>query len=271
MTESSNCERVKYKSWTPLSIGKTMTAKYLIRFDDICPTMNWDIWNQLEAVLIENDIKPIVAVIPDNQDKSFFINEPVSDFWARVKKWQENGWTIGLHGYQHQYLTKKSGLLCLNKQSEFAGMDEKVQYSKLINALKIFQENNITPDIWIAPSHSFDLQTLKVLKKLGLNSISDGFSFRPFRHHNMLWVPQQIWKFRFFPLGVWTVCFHHNPWQQKNLNQFIEDIKKYKYHLTSFKEVKSTSVIQERKSIDMIFHYVYCGIMKAKKRLKASL
>ena len=45
-----------------------MSAKYLVRFDDICPTMNWSVWEAVEEVLVEADIKPILAVIPDNQD-----------------------------------------------------------------------------------------------------------------------------------------------------------------------------------------------------------
>jgi predicted deacetylase len=241
-----------------------MTAKYLIRFDDICPTMDWAIWNDLETVLIENDIKPIIAVIPDNKDKSFFLSEPASDFWKRVKKWQDNGWTIGLHGYQHQYVTQDRGLLCLKRQSEFAGIDEETQYHKLQSGLNIFKENNITPEIWVAPSNSFDLQTIKALKRLGLNLISDGFSFRPFRYQDMVWIPHQVWRFRPFPFGLWTVCYHHNTWKPGDLEQLIKDIKKYRHQIISLQEVLNNSEIKERNYGDMIFHSLYCKSMKVK-------
>ena len=36
-----------------------MTAQYLIRFDDICPTMNWAIWSRIEAVLLESLLQPL--------------------------------------------------------------------------------------------------------------------------------------------------------------------------------------------------------------------
>ncbi len=46
-----------------------MTSKYLIRFDDLCPTMNWDMWSRIESVLLEHKISPLLAVVPDNQDR----------------------------------------------------------------------------------------------------------------------------------------------------------------------------------------------------------
>ena len=46
---------------------------------------------------------------------------PADDFWARVRGWQARGWAIGLHGYQHRYVTHDGGLVPLNQRSEFAG------------------------------------------------------------------------------------------------------------------------------------------------------
>ena len=47
-----------------------MSAKYLIRFDDICPTMKWSTWEKVEDILLRSNVKPILAVVPDNQDPS---------------------------------------------------------------------------------------------------------------------------------------------------------------------------------------------------------
>src|SRR5688572_15384620 len=47
--------------------GATMNnPQYLLRFDDICPTMNWRVWAEIESVLIQREIKPLLAVVPDN-------------------------------------------------------------------------------------------------------------------------------------------------------------------------------------------------------------
>ena len=63
--------------------------------------MNWRIWRLLERDLFGLNIKPMMAVIPDNRDRELMVNAPgVGDFWNSVRSWQEHGWTIGLHGYQ---------------------------------------------------------------------------------------------------------------------------------------------------------------------------
>src|SRR5215472_8164987 len=99
-----------------------MGARYLIRFDDICPTMNWVIWERVEKILVSTGIKPILAVVPDNQDPRLRAAEPNLDFWNKVRGWQSRGWTIGLHGYQHLASTRDGGVLKINKWGEFSGL-----------------------------------------------------------------------------------------------------------------------------------------------------
>jgi len=43
-------------------------SRYLLRFDDISPYMNWEIWDEIEAHLDALDVKPLVAIIPDCKD-----------------------------------------------------------------------------------------------------------------------------------------------------------------------------------------------------------
>jgi len=45
-----------------------MAASYLIRLDDACSEMDSERWQRVEEVLDEFNIKPIIAVVPDNQD-----------------------------------------------------------------------------------------------------------------------------------------------------------------------------------------------------------
>ena len=56
-------------------------ARYLVRFDDICPTMDWDIWERVEEILLENKIKPILAVVPNNVDEHLIVTRQKDDFW----------------------------------------------------------------------------------------------------------------------------------------------------------------------------------------------
>ena len=68
-----------------------MKSRYLIRFDDICPTMNWSVWESVESILLKYHIKPILAVVPDNQDPQLVVDAPRPDFWEKVRQWQSYG------------------------------------------------------------------------------------------------------------------------------------------------------------------------------------
>ena len=51
-----------------------MDARYLISLDDACPQLHHEKWNKIEEIFDIFDIKPIVAIIPDNKDKTFGLN-----------------------------------------------------------------------------------------------------------------------------------------------------------------------------------------------------
>lgn len=198
-----------------------MRASYLLRFDDICPTMNWVVWEQLELMLRGRGIKPALAVIPDNKDSSLWFAESRPDFWDRVRQWQSWGWTIGIHGYQHLYESRDRGLVGLARHSEFAGLPAQEQHNRVAQALAIFAQQNVRADCFIAPGHSFDETTIKVLLEAGVDVISDGFFLYPGRDAaGILWVPQQLWRIRRMPFGVWTVCLHVNSWGPAQVDSF---------------------------------------------------
>lgn len=50
-----------------------MSAKYLIRLDDACPTFSLAKWQRFFNLFDKYGIKPIIAVIPDCKDKSLQI------------------------------------------------------------------------------------------------------------------------------------------------------------------------------------------------------
>ena len=130
-----------------------MSAQYLIRFDDLCPTMNWQVWAEIESILVEHQITPLLAVVPDNRDQKLAVAPAHPAFWEQVRKWQARGWTIALHGYQHLYITKDRGIVGIQHRSEFAGLPAKVQEDKLRKATEIFHDEGIEPKVWIAPGH----------------------------------------------------------------------------------------------------------------------
>lgn len=215
-------------------------AKYLLRFDDICPTMNWEMWSEIEALLIEHQVKPLLAVVPDNQDPTLKVGPPVADFWQRVRNWQARGWTIALHGYQHLYVSRCAGIVAVRKKSEFAGLSAAEQEEKLRRGLEIFEREGVETRVWIAPGHSFDAVTVSLLPKFGIQIISDGYFRYPYATcEGLIWVPMQTYGLRPAPAGVWTVCFHHNHWTDSDLRKLRGDVERFRGNLWSIEDALS--------------------------------
>ncbi len=225
----------------------TKTKRYLLRFDDLCPTMNWPIWAEIEAILLEAGIRPILAVVPDNQDPVLQVGPPSAGFWERVRLWQQRGWTIALHGYQHRYVSRAAGLVALRKKSEFAGLPPGQQEEKLRCGMEIFERHGIQSRVWIAPGHTFDKITVGLLPKVGIRIINDGYFRFPYHDGSgMMWVPQQLGGFRPVPAGVWTVCYHHNEWTAADLPRLRRDLERHRLQIWSLDE--AVEAFRDRRS-----------------------
>ncbi len=235
--------------------------KYLVRFDDICPQMNWGNWDLVEKKLVELNIKPIIGLIPNNKDKKIMCDQKEKiDFLEKIKYWQELNWSIALHGYEHLYETKDPGIVGINSRSEFAGLSYEAQRDKIKKALRIFSYNNVKTNIWMAPAHSFDKITIKVLKENDIKFITDGFYLRPVTFLDMNWIPQQIWSFKqAFPIGLWTVCFHTNNMTTKDIEKLKNDLEKYKRLIISIEDIKNYKKIN---ILDKAFNYIWLSKIK---------
>jgi peptidoglycan/xylan/chitin deacetylase (PgdA/CDA1 family) len=218
-----------------------MRARYLIRLDDALPTMHAEKWEIVESLLDQYGIKPMVAVIPNNDDKTMEFDDVDMLFWERVKKWKAKGWSIGLHGYNHLYhdINKKDSLVPFHNRSEFVGLNFEMQKEKLKKALNIFSYKNIEPDLFIAPSHSFDEITLHALKnETSIKLVSDGISLSPFLFSDIWFVPQQLWKFKWRPFGIWTICLHPNTITPSEIEDISIALSKYHDIFISLDEVE---------------------------------
>jgi predicted deacetylase len=247
-----------------------MSVKFLLRFDDMCPTINWAIWQKLEDVMIEEGVRPILSVIPDNQDPTLHEGEPNERFWDRVRAWQARGWTIGLHGYQHRYVSKNAGIVGLKPYSEFAGVPLAEQQAKLKQALQIFAREGVRADCWVAPAHSFDENTVQTLASLGVRTISDGLALYPHRDsQNVMWVPQQLWRFRAVPFGVWTVCIHSKDDLYLDSEHFQRRIREYKHSITSLPAMAEAYARRKSSWTDRVFGELWHLAIRAKVALAA--
>lgn len=227
---------------------------FLLRFDDICPTMRWDIWPEIESALIHYHVKPILAIVPDNRDPVLQVAPPAIDFWQRARRWQEMGWTIAMHGYQHLYVANHAGLVQLRKKSEFASLPAPVQKEKLLRGSEIFARQGIKSRVWIAPGNAFDKVTVSLLPQVGIDTISAGWFWSPFIGPlGTTWMPCQLSILRPVPPGVWTVCYHHNSWESSDLSDFFKGLERYHDDIVSLDEAMTL-----RPPVRAKWRYYFC-------------
>lgn len=213
------------------------TAQYLLRFDDLCPTMSKERFERFMVIVNRHDIRPILAVVPDNQDPALRIDDPDPNFWNRMRSLEAAGATIALHGYQHRCVSPGQSLLGLHSRSEFAGIAEETQREWIRTGLEILRGNGLSPRLFVAPRHGFDAATLNALAEEGLGFLSDGFATRPYTRNEVVWIPQQLWEPVKKAGGLWTICIHSNtatsPLEEK-LDLFLHE---FAGQFTHFDEV----------------------------------
>lgn len=249
---------------------KKFGAKYLIRLDDACPTMDIKKWEKFEILLEKYGIKPIIAVIPNNKNEKLKIDPPDPNFWNKVRQWQDKGWCIALHGYDHVFINNSErSLVPLNSYSEFAGVELELQKNKIRHGINILKREKVFPTAWVAPAHSFDKNTLLALKEeSNIRVISDGFAFTPFKKGEFTWVPQQLWGFCQKRHGIWTGCFHPNTISEENFLDLQKFVAANYECFTSINEVITAK--RNRSLIDKAFH-TYTFLKRDLKNKKKSI
>ena len=212
-------------------------AEYLLRFDDLCPTMARERWEEFREVLEEFRIRPILAVIPDNHDSS--LNRAAYDpaFWHEMQSMERAGATIAVHGYRHTCSNSGESLLRIHRYSEFAGVDLQTQREWIQTGLAILHEHGLHPRLWAAPRHGFDQNTLRALHDEGIDYISDGFARIPFRRHTIAWIPQQLWAPLSKTKGLWTICIHPSTASAAEVERLRWFLKGHGPQFTSFDRV----------------------------------
>lgn len=210
-----------------------MRKKYLFRLDDASEKMDILQWNKMEDLLDKYSIKPLVGVIPHCEDPMMDKYPEDLDFWKKVYKWKKKGWIIALHGYNHVCTTESGGLNPVNHRSEFAGVPYEIQLEKIKKGIGIFRSHGIEPQVFFAPSHTFDNNTVKALKEASqIRIISDTWAWNKYNRDGMTYVPQQSGQVRNVPFALSTFCYHPNTMKdsafitlesflEKNHNKFI--------------------------------------------------
>ena len=183
-------------------------AQYLLRFDDLCPTIPRRRWARLVKLIERFGICPILAIVPDNRDPELDRAPADPHFWDAMRALEAAGACIAVHGYRHLCTSEGASLLGLHTRSEFAGVGLETQRQWIDTGFRILRERGLHPRMWIAPRHGFDLNTMRALRDTGVRYMSDGFARVPHRRHGITWIPQQLWRPVLKDTGLWTICIH---------------------------------------------------------------
>ena len=208
----------------------------LIRLDDVAENMNWELMKRCENLFDENNIKPLLGIVPKNSDEQLLSFKKNEHFWDRARSWKEKGWQIAMHGYSHTYDsdTYKKDYFEYGGKSEFFGHKYEDQLNKINKGLKIFYKEKIKITSFFAPNHTYDLNTFKALKESGIENVIDGYGIMPYSYNGLNFIPQLFYKELLLPFGIQTTQIHLNTWSEKDFQNFEVFIKKNKNKIISF-------------------------------------
>jgi len=212
-------------------------ALYLLRFDDLCPTVSRGQWRLFVQLIEEFGIRPILAVVPDNRDSGLEHSPPDPEFWNQMRAMEAAGAEIALHGYRHLCTSRGRSMLALHRRTEFAGVAEETQRAWIGDGLRILRGHGLHPRIWVAPRHGFDRATLRVLSGEGISILSDGFARAPFCRDGFTWIPQQLWAPVEKQKGLWTICVHANTADSALADQLQDFLRRHAAQFTSVDRV----------------------------------
>lgn len=237
-----------YKALSCIScrLSNSFESGYLIRLDDACPTMDATKWQRIEEIFDAYGIRPMVGVIPANNDPKQIINTADGGFWNKVKNWEKKGWSIALHGYDHCFISDSgmSGLNPLWARSEFAGISLEQQKEKIRKGVAEFRANGVEPRYFFAPAHTFDENTLQALREeSNIRIISDTIATKPYLKGDFVFIPQLGGHCVEMKIpGIWTFCLHPSAMKEDNFEATEKFLKTHRDEILGFDELSFTNL-----------------------------
>lgn len=215
-----------------------MSGKIAVRMDDITPDMNWENFVFFQKLFKETNIKPLLGIVPDNRDKKLHCEKAHKDFYEVMKNLEKEGYSLAMHGYHHIYTTQSGGIFPLNNYSEFAKVSYDRQKEMLMLGKEKLKEHGIETDIFMAPAHSYDSNTLKALKETGFTKITDGFGKAPYRYKGMTFYPISFQLSRSLKQkeGVTTMVIHANTVTEAEKERYVRIFREYGKNMISYSD-----------------------------------
>ena len=188
-----------------------------IRIDDVTPKTDWKKFSRLCEMLDRHGICPLIGVVPECRDPKLdagadanpdFADEAAYIAWLKERR--KKGWVIAMHGRYHLYTTKSGGLFPLNRFSEFAGLPYEEQLALIRGGVEVMKKLGAESDIFMAPGHSYDANTLRALKECGFRFVTDGYGSAPYQRAGLTFFPISFLRSRELKKkeGITTFVLH---------------------------------------------------------------
>jgi hypothetical protein len=242
--------------------------KVLVRLDDFTPNRHRKRWARVTELLDSLAIRPLVAVVPDDQYFGDAASDPV--FWDEVRALESQGWIIGLHGATHEVVPIPKGVpheIFFASKSEFVGLTGDAQLIKIAAAWEAFERHGIRPRVFVAPNHGFDALTVEAVRRHGkMPFISDGIALRPYSDRELVWLPQIDWKVPMLRVGFRTVCLHPSTMDDRELARITRQLRAVRADVVSFDALREGTA-RARGVADVSFKLVYEGFFRTRESL----
>ncbi len=245
-------------------------TRYIFRIDDVNPCMNQICFQRVMEIFATYNITPLLGIVPDNKDASIGRDNRNPVFWEQLYDlYLSKNVEVAMHGFNHLYQTNEGGLLRqygFKPQSEFAGLSYIEQREKLQKGIQLLRSKGIETDVFMAPGHTFDKETVKALGNLSFRAITDGVGLYPYFCDGMVMIPQQVGSPREFPLGIITICLHTNSIRDNDLKNLEDFIKQNKCKIIKFSDALSFQPRQYHKLLNFLFRLPYWLACKIKRK-----
>ena len=179
-----------------------------VRIDDVSEFMDRTKFLALMDDLEKRNIKGMLGIIPHCCDEKLIQETENLEFWNQIKKYKEEGWILAMHGVNHVYDINARSLVSNSLKSEFAGHPYGFQFEKLKKGVEILKQHGIETNVFFAPGHSYDKNTILALKNLGFRYVSDGRSNYVYERWGMKFVPCKIYGCPKKAKGHITLALH---------------------------------------------------------------
>ena len=212
--------------------------KIAVRMDDITPDMNWENFQFFQNLFREAGIAPLLGIVPDNRDPGLHCGPAREDFYEVMRALADEGYMFAMHGFRHLYTTDRGGMFPLNRNSEFAGLPCDRQREMLRRGRDIMAAGGIRTDIFMAPSHSYDANTLRALRESGFTKITDGFGKRPYLYRGLTFYPISFQTGRSLKArgGAATLVIHANTVTEAEKERYARLFREHRGRLISYAE-----------------------------------